>query len=414
MINQTFTQDEYHFARPAEAALLMDSFLTGENARTIYDIRRVGKTRFLTRDLAKEARSRGFYVIDHDFMDGSVDHQAEFVTKLAVGAGSQELLAAAKSIFAAFLSKLDPRKKAKSKVSVGLPSGPSVSYEQEPISEAQQQDSALQLLRAAFTAAKNQHPGGLLLILDEFQELAKGDAAHVRRNAAFLKALRSILQQKDSEGLVKVVFAGSDEAMLQRMFSNYAHAFYGFGTPFKLDRLGLAFVNDYCLHLSSGAQGIRQIVTPEQKDFLIDRFMGEFLQSPKRSIAFMTKIREHPGRSLDVLAQEVMREFPVRRDYAAVLESLLGLDRIVLWTVACGARKPYSNENLALIASKYGSKRGHSTVQGSIERLCGHATTKKNIAETHLTAGAAGYEFIDPEFEKWLQEHGEALFPSKC
>jgi hypothetical protein len=425
---------DFAFERKEVAqALLAELRLTPHLA--IYDIRKVGKSHFLSYDLLPAAQSMGLYVVEHDFLAGRRDQQVAFMEKLTVAGGSQSTLVKLKA-WIARLSLKDARRgprrpKSAPKVAgrtvvakfgnkvaeAGIELGETYEKSQPEVVEA------VRLLTDAFEEMAASHPRGVLLILDEIQELAKGTAAEVRANANLLKALRASLLKTKS---VHCIFAGSDEKLLKQMFEHYAHVMFGLADAFTLPRLGADFLEAYLNHFESDPRVPVKLV-PVARAVLERAFGGDFQNSPTRVAAFLRQYRQSAARfansgpgteegdaivraATEQLVGDIMRRFPVRPDYAANFDSFDALDKAILVGFSAGHTEPFAEGNLTRLSGCAGRTVDHSMLQYRINRFCGDKGVRTG-EDVILTARSevSGYEFLDPEFKEWITVHAGLL-----
>ena len=214
--------DPWHFARPELAKKYLQTFEIGLiSAQALFAPRRMGKSEFLEQDLIPAAHKSGLLTAYLNLWDARDHPRGALITALA-RAGSPRGLSALIKKLKAPLKKV----KASAKVS-GIAEG---SLEAELTEDPAIAGSALSELLRSFDRADRT----LLLILDEAQVLASpahSDLAH---------SLRAGLDVRKQT--IKVVFAGSSESSLRRMFGRATEPFYNWAPIEPFERLGAEFV----------------------------------------------------------------------------------------------------------------------------------------------------------------------------
>ena len=214
--------DPWHFARPELARKYLQTFEIGLiSAQALFAPRRMGKSEFLEQDLIPAAQKSGLLTAYLNLWDAREHPRGALIGALA-RAGSPRGLAALIKRFRTPLKKV----KASAKVS-GIAEG---SLEAELTDDPRIAGPALSELLRSFDRAERT----LLLVLDEAQVLASpahSDLAHT------LRAGLDVRKQT-----IKVVFAGSSESSLRRMFGRATEPFYNWAPIEPFERLGAEFV----------------------------------------------------------------------------------------------------------------------------------------------------------------------------
>jgi hypothetical protein len=226
---------DWHFPRHQLAKHYLDAFDLGlVSAYALYARRRMGKTEFLVRDLAPAADRRGYAVgycnlwqEDGSPLSGLVDALAQ----MAEGSAEVEFRAS--------------------------------------------RPEATATLQHAFKAFDEGGNRGLLL-MDEAQVLA--DARH----ESIEKALRALLDTRKER--IKVVFTGSSEDRLRRMFGVERKAFYNWAYLEPMPLLGEEFVLELTRRANSlttmpltDAQTLRAFDALHRVPELFRRFLAQYL-----------------------------------------------------------------------------------------------------------------------------------------
>ncbi len=215
-------QDPWHFARPELARKYLQTFQIGLiSAQALFAPRRMGKSEFLEQDLIPAAQEAGLLTAYLNLWDAREHPRGALISALARAASPRGLSALMKK-FKIPLNKV----KASAKIS-GIAAG---SLEAELTEDPGIAGPVLSDLLRSFDRTDRR----LLLVLDEAQVLAgpaHSDLAHS------LRAGLDIRKQT-----IKVVFAGSSESSLRRMFGRATEPFYNWAPIEAFERLGAEFV----------------------------------------------------------------------------------------------------------------------------------------------------------------------------
>jgi hypothetical protein len=214
--------DPWHYARPALAAQYLQTFALGlMSARGLFAKRRMGKSEFLEQDLIPAARAAGYRTAYLNLWDARANPAAPLVAVLSQ--------AMAPTGVAKLLGKLNtPLKRVKA--SGGFPGLAIGSVEAELAGDPASAAPLLSEVLRGFDKPDQR----LLLLLDEAQVLA--DPAH----ADLAHSLRAGLDSRKQN--IKVVFAGSSEPTLRRMFGRSTEPFYNWAPLEPFELLGADFV----------------------------------------------------------------------------------------------------------------------------------------------------------------------------
>ncbi|ABM39985.1 ATP-binding protein [Polaromonas naphthalenivorans] len=216
MTKPTLAPDPWHFPRPELAQKYLLSFGLGlSSARGLFAKRRMGKSEFLEQDLIPAAQAEGYLTAYLNMWDARTHPTPSLVAALS------------RAVEPKGLSKLVQRLNAplkKVKASGKLPGLVEGSLEAELVDGPAIAGPLLsELLRGFDKPGKR-----LLLVLDEAQVLA--DPLHTE----LAHSLRAGLDSRKQN--IKVVFAGSSEPTLRRMFGRSTEPFYNWAPlePFEL------------------------------------------------------------------------------------------------------------------------------------------------------------------------------------
>lgn len=216
--------DPWHYARPRLAAQYLAQFDIGLiSAVALFARRRMGKSEFLEQDLIPAAQEAGYLTAYLNLWDArSYPEEAlkQVLTQALAPRGwaklSQRLRRPVRSV------------KAKASMLRGMAEG-LLEAELEHENSAQKSPALSTLIRGFNRPGKR-----LLLVLDEAQVLAE------RTHADLAHALRASLDSRKQS--IKVVFAGSSETTLRRMFGRQRAPFYNWAPLEPFELLGADFV----------------------------------------------------------------------------------------------------------------------------------------------------------------------------
>ncbi len=201
-------KDLWHYPRKELANQIMALFENGLSSSFIFFAqRRMGKTEFLRKDMLPVAESKGWDVLYFSFLDAADNPVAQFSETLEEFINQRGIMA-----------KIRTAAKKISKVNAG------VSKVNAGLEFNKPEKTNLDIKKLLSTLARTGHT---LLLMDEVQALA----AH-KKNDVFIASFRTALDiHKDS---IKVIFTGSSQSGLRKMFSQAKAPIFSFWTKFKL------------------------------------------------------------------------------------------------------------------------------------------------------------------------------------
>lgn len=300
--------NDWHFPRPLLAKHYLDAFDLGlVSAYALHARRRMGKTEFLVRDLAPAADRRGYAVGYCNLWQEDDSPLSALVDALAQMAGGRKLTAKIRSRLASHVSKV-----ALSGRAAGLAEGSA-----EVEFKAPQPEGAARL-RQAFKSFDEGGNRGLLL-MDEAQVLA--DARH----QSIEKALRALLDTRKDR--IKVVFTGSSEDRLRRMFGVERKPFYNWAHVEPMPLLSEEFALELTRRANSLTtmplavdQGLRVFDALHRVPELFRRFLARYLANPFEGV----------GAAVEACCQSLYSE----QGFARVWNHMALADRLLLQLVA--------------------------------------------------------------------------------
>lgn len=365
-------QNNWHFPRPLLAKKYLDLFELGlTSARGLFARRRMGKTEFLKKDFIPAAEKAGYVVVYTNLWELEVDPATALVTefyKMVEPKG-----------FAKVWEKLNTsinikRFKASGKIP-GLGEG---AVEADLLDPKRTTGTLLMEAMNSYDRKKVK----MVLIIDEAQVLAYEENSH------FAHALRAALDIR-KEG-IKVIFAGSSEATLRRMFGVASEPFYNWAPLEPFELLGDEFVkamvekvnniSKFPLAFNDAMQAFEQLKnTPE----FFRRYIEYYLSNPEQGS--------------EVAAVNTKNKVFNDKNFKRQWSSLLPADTVVLSMIADGKKDLYGQLALKKLGESLGieGNANKMTIQNSLRRL-----EKKNLI-TKMEHGI--YQFEDEAFADWVK-----------
>ena len=365
-------QNNWHFPRPELAKSYLDLFDIGlTSARGLFARRRMGKTEFLKKDFIPAAEARGYVVVYANLWDLEIDPATALISafyKAIEPLGMNKIWQNLKLP----LNKL----KASAKIA-GVVEG----FFEADLTEIDRKKvtgSVLMEAMSAFDRKKMQ----LILVIDEAQVLAHEENAH------FSHALRAALDIRKER--IKVIFAGSSETTLRRMFGVSSEPFYNWAPLEPFELLGRTFVEAMVNHVNLISKYPLSLVdaldafaalknTPE----FFRRYIEHYVNNPLDGASF----------ALTATIHKVFNDESFKRQW----DALLAVDQMILTMIAGGVSDLHGKAALQRLALALGIEGGvnKNTPQNALRRLAG-----KNMV-TKLDYGL--YQFEDEAFADWVK-----------
>jgi hypothetical protein len=363
--------DPWHFARPLLAQKYLKTFRVGLlSAQALFAPRRMGKSEFLEQDLIPAARKTGLLTAYLNLWDAREHPRGALIGTLA-RAGSPRGISG-------LLKKLkSPLKKVRASAKItGIAEG---SLEAELIEDSRVAGTALSDLLRSFDRADRK----LLLVLDEAQVLASpahSDLAH---------SLRAGLDVRKQT--IKVIFAGSSESSLRRMFGRATEPFYNWAPIEPFERLGAEFVtamthkvNQLSRYPLSEREALRAFDALKRTPEFFRRYLQRYLAYAELgSRAALDDTLEHVFSS---------------SGYRTVWARLLPADKAVLMALAHGVSDLHSLPARQRLAEDLGLGKAAplDTPKNALRRL------QKEELVVKLEYGR--YQILDEGFVDWLRQ----------
>jgi len=368
---------DWHYSREKLAKEYLDEFTRyGCRALAIFSERQVGKTEFLTRDLAPEAIRRKHYPVYVDIWSARGDPARAIANTLK----GHTLV----------LERSGRRGLAGLSLTAGLFSlGAKLDHLDKDRDAREPADTVDRLGYWASRLAKATGRRRVLLMLDEAQSLAAS------RNALNeISALRAAFQMNSDK--YAPVFTGSSRARLEQLFNDSAAPLFKYGDQVDFPKLGEGFVS----HILSLAWKLSRLrLKPEEAVAIFDALgcrPGEFI-GLVRSMMRAQNPSFAAGLARKLLADQE------RARVALQTQGLSELERLVLRRVA-GRGDPFSAEALAWYGEQSGP-RAKAPTKSAIQYAMRTLRTRL-LVESDSQTGR--FQVSDERLERALRETGDA------
>lgn len=372
MARSAIPLDPWHYSRPELASKYLRVFDVGlTSARALFAKRRMGKSEFLEQDLIPAARELGYITVYLNLWDARSQPTPALLAALTRALEPTGLRKLAKTLKRPLKSV-----KASAKVT-GMAEG---SLEAELRGkDAEATPQVTELIRGF-----NKPSRRMLLVLDEAQVLAEpphADLAH---------SLRASLDGRKQN--IKVVFAGSSEATLRRMFGRSTEPFYNWAPLEPFELLGEDFV--------------RAMVAKVNK-------LSQYPLAPKNALVAFEALRRTPeffrrylNRYLthaDLGAKAALADTKSHvfndANFVDVWNSLLPADRELLRLIVTGITDVFSESSRRRLGKMLGLDQAvnKNVPQQSLRRL--------QDMDLVLRMDYGDYQVQDDAFAEWLRNH---------
>ena len=362
----------WHFARPALAKKYLNLFDVGLTAaRSLFARRRMGKTEFLKKDLMPAAEKHGYLVVYTNLWDLEMDPATALVSELYKAVEPKGFQRMWKQLKMPINSL---------KASGKIPGLAEASLEAD-LTKATPKIAGTMLMEAMHAFDKTKHL--LMLIIDEAQVLSYNENTH------FAHALRAALDARKDR--IKVIFAGSSETTLRKMFGVASEPFYNWAPLEPFELLDKDFVeamvkqvnhiSKYPLAIEDAMNAFKQLKgTPE----FFRRYIEHYLINPV----------EGSKNALNETKEKVFND----QNFQQQWNDLLAADQTILMMLSQGTTDFYAQATAQQISAKLGVDENavyHNMINNALRRLM-----KKNMI-TKMDYGT--YQFEDEAFADWIK-----------
>lgn len=363
-------QNNWHYARPELAKKYLDLFEIGlTSARGLFARRRMGKTEFLKKDFIPAAEKKGYVVVYTNLWELEVDPATALISefyKMVEPKG-----------FRKFWEDLNTPINIKKIKASGKILGIGGAVEADIADSKKIIGTLLMEAMNAFDKTKYQ----MILVIDEAQVLAYEENSH------FAHALRASLDIRKER--IKVVFAGSSETTLRRMFGVASEPFYNWAPLEPFELLGKEFVaamvervnkiSKFPLTFEAALYAFEELKnTPE----FFRRYIEHYLTNPE----------EGSPSALEFTKNKVFSGENFKRQW----DALLPADKVVLQMIANGVNDLHGKTSMQKLSEALGiDSISKNTTHNSLRRLA-----NKNLI-TKIDFGL--YQFEDEAFADWVK-----------
>jgi hypothetical protein len=372
MTRPTISADPWHYSRPELAEKYLKVFDVGlTSARALFAKRRMGKSEFLEQDLIPAARKLGYITVYLNLWDARSHPKAAL------------LLAFTRALEPTGLSKLAktlkrPLKNIKASAKIaGIAEG---SVEAELRStEADVTPRITELIRGFSKPSRR-----MLLVLDEAQVLAEpahSDLAH---------SLRASLDGRKQN--IKVVFAGSSEGTLRRMFGRSTEPFYNWAPLEPFELLGEDFVRAMVAKVNRLSQ---YPLAPKDALAAFDALQ----RTPEFFRRYLNRYLTHADLGAKLALADTKSHVFNDANFVDVWNGLLPADRELLRLIVAGITDVFSESSRRRLGTTLGMDEAVSknVPQKSLRRL--------QDMDLVLRMDYGNYQVQDDAFAEWLRNH---------
>jgi uncharacterized protein len=362
--NTDMLPDPWRFPRPDTAAhyagLLADA---PRRPLAIFGPRQIGKTHFLTHDLAEAAEARGWSVLYADLW------------------GQPDPLGSVNTALAAMLRSLQTRTGRTAVTSVGA-LGVSVGLA-APVALVAPQDPAA-LLATQFAELRRLQPDQpVLIMLDEAQTLVRSGAGD-----AAMKAIRSLFNS--NPGAVLLLFTGSSKSQLMALVGDHSKTAFKLAAHMDFPLLGLAFVTFIASRIKTISQRDIPVVD-------LDWAFSQLLHRPGEMIDFarfmVTEVPQVDVRTaLEAFKQRNQPDLAMQTRFAGCTP----LQQALMLEVASGA-KLFSRETRERLAASV--RQPTPIAPASVHNTLSQLEAMGILAKRELRGQ---YAFEDEQFRDWV------------
>jgi len=362
--------NDWHYSRPALAKSYLDLFKIGlTSARGLFARRRMGKTEFLKKDFIPAAEAKGYIAVYVNLWNLETDPATSIISEFYQAVSPKGF----NKIWSNLSRPIDKLKASGRIAGLG-----EASLEANLTKDNKIPGTFLMEAMAAFDKTKKQ----LILVIDEAQVLA------YEENTNFTHALRAALDIRKER--IKVIFAGSSESTLRRMFGVSSEPFYNWAPlePFQL--LGDEFVafmvervnkiSKYPLTVGNAIEAFKQLKnTPE----FFRRYIEQYVNNPMNGSASALKITK----------EKVFNDESFKRQW----DALLPADQIILSMISKGITDLHGKSAMLQLGKQLGVgvNLNKNTTHNALRRLI----SKNIITKIEYSL----YQVEDEGFADWVR-----------
>lgn len=362
------TKDLWHYARRDLAQQIVALFESGLSSSLVFFApRRMGKTEFLRKDITPAAEAAGWRVIYFSFLDAGKNPASKFKQALTERLTQKSLTRKAKLAF----KKVASVSAGISKVQAGV---------EFNHTEQKNESDIKKLIEELAQGQKT------LLLMDEIQILALS-----KHHDEFVASLRTALDiNKDR---VKVIFTGSSQAGLRKMFSEAKAPFFHFGQNLDFPELG----HDFTDHLAQVFKTVTGRVL--EQEALFSAFV-EMNRVPLLVRSLVERLALNPNLSIAEAKTHVVSELFENTQFEERWIHLSALEQALLREIATGRHSFFSQAERV----KYGALFNLPSLSAPVVQAALNKLLRKGLIGRG--EGRSSYFLDDPSFQQWISEHG--------
>src|ERR1019366_3365259 len=368
--------DLWRFSRPALAARYFEQLLSGTSGRlALFGPRRTGKTSLIAREIVPLAERAGMIPVYCDCWQDRMDPLGSINFALESAIEAIEVPAST------------TKRRLQTEVKTLGAAGFSIEFGSEPKGRIPDSPFFKMDWLLGRLIARARRP--VFLVIDEVQGI--GEHKEGERIAG---ALRTALTRH--EKAVRVLFTGSSETQLTKMFAQARASLYQFAARTAYAPLDADFVAHVAQRFTAATQ--RQL--DEARGLEVLRLLGN---QPEALLSVVQVPLARADRTLDDGLESLLAP-ATTTPWAQYWEQSTLLQQAVLVTVGTGLQL-----NSEAARSAIGALGGTPSLSiSSVQRAVG-ALRSRGLIERSTLSSKAVYHLTDPVFELWISRNGSSL-----
>lgn len=362
------SNDLWHYPRASLAIQVLEMFESGiSNSLVFFAPRRMGKTEFLRKDITPRAEKKGWKVFYFSFLDIDGSAENDFIRALENDAKEKGMLSKTGQLLNRVRKVSGTAGILKAELELNRP----------------HHNNLKEIIGLLCQKYK------ILFLMDEVQTLAQDS-----RNATFIASLRTILDT--NKETIKVIFTGSSQEGLRRMFSQAKAPFFHFGLNLPFPELDRGFTDHLAYMFHKVTQ--RQL----DPDVLWQAFLS-MNRVPQLARTLVERLILNPNYSLPEIKKELMAQIYDDRAFADSWDQCSMLEKLLLQQISKGNFNPFSIQTRHYLAQQIGIKELKiPSIQSSLRVL-----RRKGLIGRLPEQRA--YCIDDPNFKNWLLSEEETI-----
>ncbi len=360
-------KDIWHYSRTELAKQILGLFETGLSSSLVFFApRRMGKTEFLQKDILPLAEKLGWKVMYLSFL-GAQDARAFFLKGLSEFASRISVTHKATQLF---------KKIGKIGAGVGLVKA------EIGFAGAESHDELNHNIESLLSELGKKHR--ILFLMDEIQILAAD-----KNNNGLISSFRTALDINKDQ--IKIIFTGSSQTELRKMFSEKSAPFFHFGQNLPFPVLDQKFTD----HLADVFKKVTQRTLNKDELFKI---FDEVQRVPLLIRSLVERLALHPDLKMREVQKSLLDEVFTDQDFSNIWAKYNLLDQLILKELALENSQLFMSSKRQELADILGLEElSSSALQSAISRLIRNGVIGKSEERS-------GYFIDDPHFKNWLKE----------